>query len=268
MINVISFPGLGLEFTINRVAFSIGNFNVYWYGIIIAIGLTLALLYGISECRKVGLNPDDFYNMVLICIPTAIICARIYYVIFSFDMYKNDLLSVFDIRNGGIAIYGGIIGTFLAIFIYCRIKHIKLGIPLDILAVGLLIGQAIGRWGNFVNAEAFGASTSLPWAMTIKSGLYVAAKSVHPTFLYESLWNAIGIVVLLLFKKHKKFDGEVFALYMVWYGLGRMLIEGLRADSLYIGNLRVSQLLSLIILVSGLLIIIINRLKNKKSVSQ
>ncbi len=263
MINVISFPGLNLEFTINRVAFSIGNFSIYWYGIIIAVGLALALLYGIRECKKVGLSLDDFYNMVLICIPSAIICARIYYVIFSFDMYKDDLLSVFDIRNGGIAIYGGIIGTFLAIFIYCRIKHIKLGIPLDMLAVGLLIGQAIGRWGNFVNAEAYGAATTLPWAMTIKSGYHLVAESVHPTFLYESLWNAAGIIVLLLFKKYKKFDGEVFSLYMVWYGLGRMLIEGLRADSLYIGSIRVSQLLSLIILATGLILIIINRLKLK-----
>ncbi len=266
MINVISFNSLGLEFKINRVAFYIGDFNVYWYGIIIAIGLTLALIYGIKECKKVCLSLDDFYNMVLICIPTAIICARIYYVVFSFDMYKDNLLSVFDIRNGGIAIYGGIIGTFLAIFIYCRIKHIKIGIPLDMLAVGLLIGQTVGRWGNFVNAEAFGTSTTLPWAMTIKSGLYVVAESVHPTFLYESLWNAVGIIILLLFKKHKKFEGEVFALYMAWYGLGRTLIEGLRADSLYIGSIRVSQLLSLIIIVSGLLIITINRikLKNKK----
>ena len=263
MINVISFPGLNLEFTINRVAFSIGNFSIYWYGIIIAIGLTLALLYGIRECKKVGLNLDDFYNMVLICIPSAIICARIYYVIFSFDMYKDDLLSVFDIRNGGIAIYGGIIGTFLAILIYCRTKHIKLGIPLDMLAVGLLVGQAIGRWGNFVNAEAYGAATTLPWAMTIESGIHTVAESVHPTFLYESLWNAAGIIVLLLFKKHKKFDGEVFSLYMIWYGLGRMLIEGLRADSLYIGSIRVSQLLSLIILATGLILIIINRLKLK-----
>lgn len=264
MTNVISFNGLGLEFSINRVAFSIGNFNVYWYGVIIAFGLALALLYGTRECKKVGLSLDDFYNMVLICIPSAIVCARLYYVIFSFDLYKDNLISVFDIRNGGIAIYGGIIGAFIAIYVYCKIKKIKIGIPLDMLAVGLLIGQAVGRWGNFVNGEAFGSYTSLPWAMTIKSGTKIIAESVHPTFLYESLWNGLGIVVLLLFKKHKKFDGEIFSLYMVWYGLGRMLIEGLRSDSLYIGSFRVSQLLSLVILVSGLLIIIINRIKLKK----
>ncbi len=264
MIKVISFPNLGLEFNVNRVAFSIGSFNVYWYGIIIATGLMLALLYGARECKKVALNPDDYFNMVLLSIPTAIIFARLYYVIFSFDLYKDDLLSVFDIRSGGLAIYGGVIGTFLVIFFYCRKKYIKLGIPLDMLAIGLLIGQSIGRWGNFVNGEAFGSYTTLPWAMTIKSGSYTVAECVHPTFLYESLWNVLGLILLLIYKKRKKFEGELFSLYMIWYGLGRMLIEGLRADSLYIGSIRVSQLLSLLILISGIVIIVINRVKIKK----
>lgn len=265
MINVISFPNLGLNFTINRVAFTIGGISVYWYGLIIAFGLLLAICCGISESKKSGLDNDDFLNMLLIALPVSIICARAYYVIFNFDLYKNDLLSILDIRGGGIAIYGAVIGAALTVIIYCKNKKINIGTVLDILAVGLLIGQSIGRWGNFVNGEAFGGPTTSTLAMTIASGGSIVAKSVHPTFLYESLWNGLGIIFLIIYKKFRKFNGEIFCGYMVWYGIGRAIIEGLRADSLYIGALRVSQILSIILVLTGIILIIKNR---KKSISE
>lgn len=264
MSNVISFPNLGLSFTVNRAALTIGNFSVYWYGIIIACGLVLAVIYGIHESKRTGIDGDDFFNMLLIALPTAIVCARVYYVVFSWDLYKDSLMSVFDIRSGGLAVYGGIIGAVAVIFTYCRRKKIRVGIVLDLLAVGLLIGQCIGRWGNFVNGEAFGDVTELPWAMTVKSGGTIVAESVHPTFLYESLWNFIGIFVLLGYKRIKKFRGELFCAYLSWYGLGRAMIEGLRADSLYIGSVRVSQLLAVCCFAAGIFLILYGR-KTKNS---
>lgn len=264
MNNVITFPGLGLTFEVNRAAFHIFGIPVYWYGLLIALGLILAIVYGIREAKKTGVSQDDLLNMILIAVPVAIVCARLYYVIFSWDMYKDDLLSVFDIRNGGLAIYGGVIGACLVIFFYCRRKHLSLGAVLDILAVGLLIGQAIGRWGNFVNGEAFGGPTQLPWAMSIRQDGEIIAQGVHPTFLYESLWNAAGIVILLVYKRWKSFRGEVFCGYLIWYGLGRMWIEGLRADSLYIGNLRVSQILAGLTVLAGAGILLYGRLQQRK----
>lgn len=261
MINVISFPNLGLSFTINRVAFSIGGFSVYWYGILIALGLLLAIVYGVRECPKVGISHDDLFNMLIIALPVAIICARTYYVIFSWDFYKNDIAGIFDIRNGGIAIYGAVIGAVAVVLSYCRIKKLNLGEVLDVLAIGLLIGQVIGRWGNFVNGEAFGSVTTLPWAMTVERSGSIVGEMVHPTFLYESLWNLAGVGILLAYKKIKKFGGEIFAGYMAWYGLGRAMIEGLRADSLYIGPLRVSQMLALACFIAGAIIIIYKRKK-------
>ncbi len=267
MTNIISFPGLGLKFEVNRAAFSIGNFPIYSYGLIITLGLILAVIYGFKQCvpqepgekTEDGLGVDDFLNMLLCAIPASIICARIYYVVFSWDAYKDNLLSVFDIRSGGLAIYGGIIGAVLTLVVYCRKKKINIGTVLDILSVGLLIGQAIGRWGNFVNGEAFGCETSLPWAMTIEEGGKIIANSVHPTFLYESLWNAVGIIVLIIYKKHIRFRSELFCAYLVWYGAGRMIIEGLRTDSLYLGPIRVSQLLAAVTAVAGAALIMIRR---------
>lgn len=265
MINTISFEKLGLDFTINRAAFSIGNFSIYWYGIIIAFGLILAILYGMNEIKKSDISSDDFFNMLIISIPSAIIGARLYYVIFSWEQYADNIMSVFDIRSGGIAIYGGIIATAIVILVYCSKKKINIGSVLDILAVGLLIGQCVGRWGNFVNGEAFGGETMLPWAMTIKNNGKIVAENVHPTFLYESLWNFIGIFALLFYKRIKNFNGEIFCAYMVWYGAGRTIIEGLRSDSLYLGFLRVSQIVSLCALIAGLILIIYNRKKLQKA---
>lgn len=267
MNNVISFPKLGLEFNVNRAMFTVGGFSVYWYGFIISVGLILAVIYGCCECKRVGLDTDDFFNILIISLPTSIIFARLYYVAFNFSLYKDNLVSILYIRNGGLAIYGGIIGAILVIFLYCRKKGLKIGTVLDILAIGLLIGQAVGRWGNFVNGEAFGSAAALPWAMSIKTDGIIIAESVHPTFLYESVWNLIGIFVLTLLKKRKSFEGEVFCDYMIWYGFGRFFVEGLRADSLYFGAFRISQLLSAVVFLTAIIIVIFKRFKGLKQKS-
>ena len=263
MENIVKFESLGLTFNINRTAFSIFGLNVYWYGIIIAFGLMVAFIYALKESEKLGIAQDDLLNLFIIGLPSAIVGARLYYVIFSFDDYRDNLLEIFNIRGGGIAIYGAIIGAFLAVFLYCRKKRIDLLKILDILAVGFLIGQSIGRWGNFVNGEAFGGNTSALFAMTIIKNGKTIAQNVHPTFLYESVWNLLGLIFLLIYKRKQVFKGELFSLYMLWYGLGRFLIEGLRTDSLYIGPFRVSQVLSLILLSLGTYITIAGRKKVK-----
>ncbi len=263
MITQILFPKLGIELILER-AVSVFGFHIYIYGIIIAVGLAVAFWYASREVNKSELDREDFLNMFIIAVPVSVVCARLYYVVFNWEDYAGDIWKILNIRSGGIAIYGAVIGAALVVFIYCKIKNIGIGKVLDILAVGLIIGQAIGRWGNFVNGEAFGSATDLPWAMTIFSDGRLVAESVHPTFLYESLWNALGIMVLLLIKKRKKTDGEVFCSYMVWYGFGRMLIEGLRTDSLYIGDFRVSQLVAAASVIFGIVLILRMR-KNIKS---
>lgn len=262
MVNHIEFLGLGIELTVKR-AISVFGIDVYIYGIIIAIGLALALWYASREAKKMGIGNDDFLNMFIIGVPAAVVCARVYYVAFNWEDYSGDVLKMLNIRGGGIAIYGAVIGAALTVLIYCRRKKINLGMVLDILAVGLLIGQAIGRWGNFVNGEAFGSATNLPWAMTVISDGVKIAENVHPTFLYESLWNALGIIVMLFVKQIRKAHGEVFCAYMAWYGFGRMFIEGLRADSLYIGVFRISQIVAAVSVV--LFTIILIRLRKKSA---
>lgn len=261
MVSHISFPRLGLELDVRRSLFSVFGMPIYTYGILIALGLCLAYLYAIREIKKTDISTDDFFNMFLMGLPAAIIGARIYYVAFTFDAYRGNPIEIFNIRGGGLAVYGGIIGAAAVVLIYCRIKKIRTGAVLDILSVGLLIGQAIGRWGNFVNGEAFGSECSLPWAMTVVQNGRTIAEAVHPTFIYESLFNAIGILVLCAYKRRQRFDGELFCGYMLWYGTGRFFIEGLRADSLYIGGFRVSQLLSAALAAAGLILIVKNRKK-------
>ncbi len=261
MINQITFPGLGLNFDISRSLFSVFGIPVYTYGLIIAFGVILGFAYASKETKRQGISQDDFLNMFLLAVPVAIVSARLYYVIFSWSSYKDNLWEIFNIRGGGLAIYGGVIGASATVLIYCVKKNINKGTVFDILAVGLLIGQAIGRWGNFVNGEAFGAETALPWAMTVRRESMLIAYSVHPTFFYESILNALGILALCLYKRKKIFEGEIFCGYMVWYGFTRMIIEGLRADSLYIGVFRVSQILSGLLFATGLIIIIKNRKK-------
>lgn len=268
MINHISFPNMGLQFSVNRVAFSLFGVDFYTYGLLIGIGLLLAIVYGVFEVKRVGISLDDMMNMLIISLPVAIVCARLYYVAFEWDSYKNNLSEIFNIRGGGIAIYGAVIGAVLVVFSYCRVKKLSFGLCLDVLSIGLLIGQAIGRWGNFVNGEAFGTTTNLPWAMTVVEGNHVVTEMAHPTFLYESLWNILGIAVLWFYRKHKKFNGEVFCGYMLWYGLGRAMIEGLRTDSLYIGMFRVSQLLSIALVVAAIAVIVICRKNMKKTLDK
>lgn len=245
MYGTISFPGLGLSFNPSRVAFSIGNKPIYWYGIIIAAGFLLAVYYAMRRADQFGLTQDNIIDMLICAVPLAIIGARAYYCLFSWNLYKDDPIRVLYIWEGGLAIYGGVIGAVIGLFLYTKVKKVKTTALLDIGGLGLLIGQAIGRWGNFMNREAFGAQTDsfLRMGLTDASG---ATIYVHPTFLYESVWNAIGLLILHFYSKRRKFDGQIFLMYLGWYGLGRMFIEGLRTDSLYVGssNLRVSQLLA------------------------
>ena len=260
MVYHVQFPGLGLEFTINRVALSIGGFNIYWYGVIIAVGMLLALLYAFHYAADFGIDSDRLVDVVAIGTVMAIVCARIYYVAMAPFQYQS-LWEMVDIRLGGIAIYGAVIGAFVFGGLAAKWRKVPLLPLFDLVALGFLIGQGIGRWGNFVNQEAFGTNTTLPWGMysegtkaylqsvqvTLPAGVTVdPSMPVHPTFLYESIWCLVGFVALALYVKHRKFHGQIFLLYAIWYGLGRGWIEGLRTDSLLIGNtgLRASQLVA------------------------
>lgn len=241
MEHTIGFPNLGLEFTLNRVACTVLGKDIYWYGIIICAGFILAALYVNSRTKDFGITSDNLTDCLIICVPLGIICARIYYVVFEWGYYAQHPGEIIAIWKGGIAIYGGIIGTLIGLFVYSRVKKLSFASLCDLAAFGLLIGQCIGRWGNFVNGEAHGGPTTLPWGMTIDG-----QSMVHPTFLYESLWNLAGFVLLHFYSKKRRFKGEIALLYAAWYGAGRAWIEGLRTDSLYIGSVRVSQLLAII----------------------
>lgn len=280
MEKVVQFPGLGLEFTFNPTAFSIGGIHVAWYGILITAGLMLAIIYCFKRLKVFGLTTDRVIDVVIGGIIGGIIGARVYYVAFSWDDYKYYLWDVFKVWEGGMAIYGGIIGALVVGIILCKIRHVRVLPMLDVAGLGFLIGQCIGRWGNFVNVEAFGSNTTLPWGMTgpdIQAYLsnrasYLAnigvtvdsSLPVHPCFLYESLWCLLGFILLHLYTKHRKFDGEMFLMYVGWYGLGRAFIEGLRTDPLLIGGLRVSQILAILcVIVAGILILVFrSKIKN------
>lgn len=254
--NSIAFPGLGLSFHVNPVAFRVFGKEIYWYGIIIAVGFLLAIVYATRETKRIGESPELVTDLVLWGTPVAIVCARIYYVVFSWDYYSAHLNEIIAIWNGGLAIYGGIIGALLTGCIYCRRKKISFLKVADLAVPGFLIGQAIGRWGNFVNREAYGRETTLPWRMEIFSEQAGKILSVHPTFLYESVWNIVGFGLILILKKRKPYDGFLLFCYMIWYGFGRMCIEGLRTDSLYLGNIRISQLVALLSFVAGIALMI------------
>lgn len=282
--NTLSFPGLGLEFELNRVAFTVFGVDIYWYGVIIAVGFILAVLYGCRKTAPFGVDQDKVLDMLFIAVPAALIGARAYYVIFYLDLYlvngKLDWGKAIDIRDGGLAIYGGIIAAVIAAVIYCKIRKQPFWSYADCGAYGFLIGQMIGRWGNFVNIEAYGSVTNLPWRMCspkIASDLLYQGQinaeiyeqildgtlGVHPTFFYESLWNLIGFILLVvLARKGRKFDGQMFLTYLMWYGVGRTMIEGLRMDSLYLFNtgLRSSQLVGILSAVAALVLYIV-RLK-------
>lgn len=262
---VLKFPGLGWEITLNPVAFTIGPLTINWYGIIIGLGFLLGIAYVMYRSKTFGIHPDKTIDIVIAAVFGAIIGARLYYVVFSWDYYKNNLLDVFKIWEGGLAIYGGIIGGAIAVWIICRHHKVKLTAMFDLAAGGLILGQAIGRWGNFVNIEAYGANTTLPWGMTSDSivrylsgmqkpladiGVAVdPAIPVHPTFFYESIWCFIGFALLVLWTKRRRYDGQLTLFYFGWYSAGRMVIEGMRTDSLMWGTVRVSQLLAVILVI-------------------
>ncbi len=272
----IAFPKLGINLNIDNVAFTIGDKEIYWYGIIIAFGFLLAVLTALYLAKKYGMSSDTVIDIVIFAAPTAIVCARLYYVIFEWDYYGTHPEDIIKIWNGGLAIYGAIISAVAVAVIYCKIKKQNIALFCDIGAVSLLIGQSIGRWGNFVNQEAFGDNTTLPWGMTgnaiiselkdmAASGMNVNPEMpVHPTFLYESLWNFVFIIVFLMLFRKRKFDGQIFLSYLMSYGLGRFFIEALRTDSLYAGSIKVSQLVAFVCFALGLTLMIYNLKKPNK----
>ena len=244
---IISFPMLG-DLSINPPnSFEVFGFSIYWYGVIIAAGFLLAVLYCMHRCGEFGLNSDNVLDTLIVGTPLAIIGARLYYVVFYFDLYRDNLWEIFAIRDGGLAIYGGIIGAIIGLLIVSHWRRFSALAMLDLGCFGMLIGQFVGRWGNFINREAYGAETEIFCRMGLTDPVTGNTIYVHPTFLYESLWNFLGFVLLHIFSKkfERRFDGQFFLMYVAWYGFGRMLIEGLRTDSLYIPGtaIRVSQLL-------------------------
>ena len=249
-ISPISFPGLGINID-PPARFSIGPLTVNFYGICIATGLLLAVLYGCLHCKRFGFKQDDILDGVLWIVPFAILCARLYYCAFRWDLYRENPISILYIWQGGLAIYGGVIGAVVGITVYCLVKKLSLPALLDLVFVAFFIGQALGRWGNFFNREAFGAETEsflrMGLFLTPDRGYSYTERFYHPTFFYESVWNLAGFVLLHFLSYKRKYDGQMALGYAAWYGLGRTFIEGLRTDSLYIPGsetLRVSQLLA------------------------
>ena len=266
MEQVISFPGLGLEFTIDRVAFYLGEKPVYWYGVIIAAGVVLAILYACRNAKRFGITQDNVLDCLIFALPISIVTARLYYVLFSWDQYKDNLKEIVAIWHGGLAIYGGIIGAVLTVLVFARVKKIRFGDLMDDASLGLLIGQSIGRWGNFMNGEAHGGLTDGLLRMNIGETIAEAGPmGYHPTFLYESLWNAAGFVILHRISKKRRFSGETFLMYVAWYGLGRFVIEGMRTDSLYFfgTGIRISQLIGIVSFVAAGILIVYFRVRKK-----
>ncbi|MDR0944180.1 MAG: prolipoprotein diacylglyceryl transferase [Ruminococcus sp.] len=281
-LNEIAFPKLGWEFTVSPDALVIGGFAIKWYAICIAVGVILAYIYAIPRLKKNGLDDDKAFNCVFLGFIGAIIGARAYYVLMTLNVYNWDFLSIINIRDGGLAIYGGIIGAILFAFVASRIWKVRFIPLLDVAAPSFLIGQAIGRWGNFFNQEAFGSNTELPWGMTggriqsylaqnviniyTDTGVVVDPMlPVHPCFLYESLWCIAGFLLIHFFySKIRTFDGELILVYAAWYGFGRAAIESFRTDSLMIGNIRVSQLLGVITAVIAVGLIVYLSIRTKK----
>lgn len=285
MTNTVFFPGLGLEFELNRVAFTVFGHNIYWYGAIIAAGFLLAVIYGLYIAPRFGMDPDKITDAIFVVVPMAILGARMYYVIFNPAVcFQADgsfsLLRMIAFWDGGLAIYGGVIATVVTAVIYCRVRKLDFWSGMDVTVYGLLIGQLVGRWGNFVNVEAYGGLTELPWRMCSSSianelwrdgfleteqmyqNVLNGTLGVHPTFLYESLWNLLGLVLLiLLMKRGRKFNGQMFLSYVIWYGLGRAVIEGLRTDSLYFFGtpIRSSQMLGILSAAVGIGLYIVRR---------
>ena len=280
----IDFPNLGIYLRNVPKSFSVFGFEIALYGVIIGIGVLLGILIAAKVAEKTGQDPDLYWDFAIYAVIFSIIGARIYYVVFAWDQYKNNLLSVFNIRQGGLAIYGGVIAAFTTLFIYAKIKKQNAFRMADTGVVGLILGQAIGRWGNFTNREVFGEYTDnllamrLPIAAVRSSDISesIAAHitegvnyiQVHHTFLYESLWNLLILVILLIYWKHKKFEGEIALLYLGGYGLGRAWIEGIRTDQLLIPgtSLPVSQMLAIVLFVGSVICDVVVRMRMKKKI--
>ncbi|HBB72653.1 MAG TPA: prolipoprotein diacylglyceryl transferase [Ruminococcus sp.] len=276
-LNEISFPKLGIDFHIDPTAFSIGGLTIQWYGIIIVIGLLLAVIYCIPRMKRFGLDSDKAVDAIIGGVIGGIIGARIYYVLLRWDDYKDNLIDIFKTRNGGLAIYGGLIGSVAVGLLICHIKKVRKLPMLDLSVLGFLIGQSVGRWGNFVNQEAFGTNTDSILGMTggriqnsiinsaaymdgdlYQKGIEISEKyAVHPCFLYESLWCLLGFIILAFWSKRRRYDGQLLLMYLTWYGIERFFVEGLRTDSLMLGNIRFSQALSAILVITSIILQIV-----------
>ena len=280
----IQFPELGWKFHIDPTAFTVFDFQIQWYGIIITIGLILALIYVLPRMKRFGLDADRAIDVIIGGVIGGIVGARIYYVLMRWDEYKWDWKAIINTRNGGLAIFGGIIGGILIGYIIARIRKVKALPMLDVVSLGFLIGQGIGRWGNFVNQEAFGTNTDSFLGMTggtiqrtiadgmsmdgdmYKNGLEMLwEKPVHPCFLYESIWCLLGFVILAFWSKRRKYDGQIFLMYLTWYGAERFLVEGIRTDSLMLGNIRISQALAAVIFVASVILQIVFFIRRKNT---
>lgn len=281
----INFPNLGIHLKNVGQTISVFGFEIAYYGIIIGLGVLAGIAIAAFLAKKTGQDPDTYYDLALYAVILSVLGARIYYVIFSWDSYKDDLLSIFNIRQGGLAIYGGVITAIITVYVYAKVKKIPFGLMTDTAGPGLILGQIIGRWGNFFNREAFGDYTNNLFAMQLPvdavRGSDITEKmmehmdvidgiryiQVHPTFFYESLWNVCVLAIMLWWVKRKQFDGQVFLIYLFGYGVGRFWIEGLRTDSLMLfgTGLRVSQALALVMAIGAIVINFIILKKNKKS---
>ena len=251
----ISFPSFGIDINPPR-SFQLGPLTIHFYGAIIALGLVLAVLYASRRSREFGIKEDDLLDGVLWVTPFAILCARAYYCLFSWEKYAANPIKVLYIWEGGLAIYGGVIGAVVGVLVFCHVKKIRTATILDLVLLGFLIGQSLGRWGNFFNREAFGAETDTFLRMGLMNRYTGEVTYYHPTFLYESVWNAAGFLLLHLLSKKRKYDGQIALGYAAWYGLGRTFIEGLRTDSLYWGPFRVSQLLAAVSCLAAVAVLI------------
>lgn len=267
----VEFPDLfgGFKIPVDRTAFTLFGIKVQWYGVIIGLGVLLCVSLALRACRRYGIESNDLMDYFLVSFPSAIVGARVYYVIFNFDLYRDDWTKIFSYREGGLAVYGGILAAMLAVFCMAKVKKKHTFLQLaDFAAPYILLGQAIGRWGNFFNQEAYGGLTDLPWGMT---GSNISGV-VHPTFLYESLWCFISFGIILWYRRSrfKKARGECVCLYMILYGLERSIVEGLRTDSLYIGstNIRVSQVLSIVLLIFGIVLFILLRVRHNRKAAE
>ncbi len=269
----VKFPFIGITVEVDPVAFSVGSFNVYWYGLLIGAAMLLCGFLAVRQAKANSFSEDLVYDVLLVSLPSAIIGARLYYVFCEWSYYSQDIRRIIDTRSGGLAVYGGVIGAFLGTYIMCSIKKIPFSTCVDYCVVYIPLGQAIGRWGNFFNQECFGTTTTLPWGMTSeKIYRYLQTECptldpsmpVHPTFLYESVCTLTIFVILLIIRSSSTRKFDTTCAYMILYGTVRFFIEGLRTDSLYLGSsgIRTSQLLSLILVFAGLIIVLVSHLKD------